>query len=131
MRRGDTGRKETGGGDGSEGDRSEGDGKEGDGSDWNEGVSSGGDRRWERKVMGNMLPGYTTAGQNATEGIRRKSYSEVATEGVRRRASVFVGESIVRKTETALNMGDDNRGNQRKRVEEIWVLAREDLYQYA
>ncbi|KAI0208344.1 23 kDa integral membrane protein [Lamellibrachia satsuma] len=30
----------------------------------------------------NMLPGDTTAGQNATEGIRRKSYSEVVIEGV-------------------------------------------------
>ena len=55
----------------------------------------------------NMLPGDRTAGQNATEGIRRKSYSEVVIEGVRRRARVFVGDSIVRKTDRALNKGDD------------------------
>ena len=42
--------------------------------------------------MDNMLRGDATAGQNATEGIRRKSYSEVVAEGVRRRAKVFVGQ---------------------------------------
>ena len=44
------------------------------------------------RVMDNMLRGDATAGQNATEGIRRKSYSEVVAEGVRRRAKVFVGQ---------------------------------------
>ena len=42
--------------------------------------------------MDNMLRGDATAGQNATEGIRHKSYSEVVAEGVRRRAKVFVGQ---------------------------------------
>ena len=60
----------------------------------------------ERK-MDNMLPDDTTAGQDATEGIRHKSYSEVVIEGVRRKARVFVGDSIVRKTDRALNKGDD------------------------
>ena len=54
-----------------------------------------------------MLPGDTTAGQNATEGIRRKSYSEVVIDRVRRRVRVFVRDSIVRKTERVLNRGDD------------------------
>ena len=35
------------------------------------------------KEMVNMLSVDTTAGQNATEGIRRKSYSKVLIEGVR------------------------------------------------
>ena len=52
-----------------------------------------------------VLPGDTTAGQNATEGIRRKSYSELVIEGVRRRARVFVGDSIVMKIDRALNKG--------------------------
>ena len=60
----------------------------------------------ERK-MDNMLPGDTTAGQNVTEGIRCKSYSEVVIEVVRRRSRVFVGDSIVRKTDRALNNWDD------------------------
>ena len=54
---------------------------------------------WE---MDNMLTGDTTAGHNATEGIRRKSYTKVVTEGVRRRASVFAGDFVVRKTDRAI-----------------------------
>ena len=59
----------------------------------------------EREVD-NMLPGDATAGQNATEGIRRKSYSEVVIEGVRRKARVVVGDSIVvRKIDRVLSQG--------------------------
>ena len=35
------------------------------------------------REMDNMLPGDTSAGQNVTERIRRKSYSEVLIERVR------------------------------------------------
>ena len=59
------------------------------------------------REMDNMLPGDTAEGQNATEGIRCKSYSELVIEEVRRRARVFVGDSIVRKTDRVLNRGDD------------------------
>ena len=41
------------------------------------------------------------------EVIHRKSYSEAVIEGVRKRARVFVGESIVKKTDRVLNKGDD------------------------
>ena len=37
----------------------------------------------------------------------RKSYSEVVIEGMRERARMFVGDSIVRKTDRDLNKGDD------------------------
>ena len=37
----------------------------------------------------------------------RKSYSEVVIEGVRERARMFVGDSIVRKTDRDLNKGVD------------------------
>ena len=47
------------------------------------------------REMDNTLPGDKAAGQNVTEGIRRKSYSEVVIEGVRRRARVFLGDLIV------------------------------------
>ena len=40
-------------------------------------------------LMGESLSGDTTAGQNATEGIRPESYSEVVIEEVRRRARVL------------------------------------------
>ena len=41
------------------------------------------------------------------EGIHRKSYSEAVIEGVKKRARVFVGDSIVWKTDIVLNKGDD------------------------
>ena len=41
------------------------------------------------------------------EGIQRKSYCEAVIDGVRKRARVFVGDSIVRKTDKVLNKGDD------------------------
>ena len=47
------------------------------------------------------------SGQNVMEGIERKSYSAAVIEGVRKRVRVFVGDSIVRKTDRVLNKGDD------------------------
>ena len=47
------------------------------------------------------------SGQNVMEGIERKSYSAAVIEGVRKRARVFVGDSIVRKTDRILNKGED------------------------
>ena len=66
-----------------------------------------GDMLMGEREMDNLLPGDTNAGQNTTEGILRKSYSEVATEVVRGRTRVIMGASIVRKTDTALNKVDD------------------------
>ena len=47
------------------------------------------------------------SGQNVMEGTERKSYSAAVIEGVRKRARVFVGDLIVRKTDSVLNKGDD------------------------
>ncbi|KAI0227875.1 hypothetical protein LSAT2_021635 [Lamellibrachia satsuma] len=41
------------------------------------------------------------------EGFERKSYSAAVIEGEKKRARVFVGDSIVRKTDRVLNKGDD------------------------
>ena len=57
--------------------------------------------------MENMPTSGMTAGQNKTEGNRCKSYSEVVTEGVTRKSSMFVGNSMIRKPDKALNIGDD------------------------
>ena len=65
------------------------------------------DRLMDGSEIDNSLPGDKTAGQNMTEGIQRKSYSDVVIEGVRRRARVCVGDSIVWKTDRVLNKGDD------------------------
>ena len=64
-----------------------------------------GDSLMSEREPDNSLPqSYKAAGQN---GIHRKSYSEAVIEGVRKKARVFVGDSIVRKTDTVLNKGDD------------------------
>ena len=95
-----------------------------------------GDMLMGEREMDNMLPGDTTAEQNATEGMRRKSYSEVVIEGVRTTARVFIGDSIARKTDRALNKEDDAvacfPGTKieaiTERVETLWVRAREVLF---
>ena len=124
---GETGGKEkgvgeTGGkgvGEGSSGDRREGEGSGGDGRENNrsEGEGSGRDKRreWGRQRSGKWgrqerevgETGGKGSGQNVMEGIERKSYSAAVIEGVRKRARVFVGDSIVRKTDRVLNKGDD------------------------
>ena len=59
------------------------------------------------KESGAKETGGKGSGQNVMEGIERKSYSAAVIEGVRKRARVFVGDSIVRKTDRVLNKGDD------------------------
>ena len=62
---------------------------------------------WEVGETGAKETGGKGSGQNVMEGIERKSYSAAVIEGVRKRARVFVGDSIVRKTDRVLNKGDD------------------------
>ena len=66
-----------------------------------------GDMLTGERETDNRLPSDKAAGQNGMEWIHRKSYSEAVIEGVRKRARVFVGDSIVRKTDRVLNKGDD------------------------
>ena len=64
-------------------------------------------KEWEVEETGAKETGGKGSGQNVMEGIERKSYSAAVIEGVRKRARVFVGDSIVRKTDRILNKGDD------------------------
>ena len=64
-------------------------------------------KEWEVGETGAKETGRKGSGQNVMEGIERKSYSAAVIEGVRKRARVFVGDSIVRKTDRVLNKGDD------------------------
>ena len=57
--------------------------------------------------MAALSPSDKAAWQNVIERMHRKSYSEAVIEWVRKRARVFVGDSIVRKTDRVLNKGDD------------------------
>ena len=67
-----------------------------------------GDRLMSEIEPDNSLPpSDKAAGQNVMEGIHRKNYSETVIDGVRKGARVFVGNSIVRKTDRVLNKGDD------------------------
>ena len=61
----------------------------------------------ERELDNSLSQSDKAAGQNVMEGIHRKSYSEAVIEGVRKRARVYVGDSIVRKTDRVLIKGDD------------------------
>ena len=64
-------------------------------------------KEWKVGETGAKETGGKGSGQNVMEGIERKSYSAAVIEGVRKRARVFVGDSIVRKTDRVLNKGDD------------------------
>ena len=64
-------------------------------------------KEWEVGETGAKETGGKGSGQNVMEGIERKSYSAAVIEGVRKRARVFVGDSIVRKTDRVLNKGED------------------------
>ena len=61
----------------------------------------------EREPENSMQPSDKAAGQNVMEKIHWKSYSEAAIEGVRKRGRVFMGDSIIRKTDRVLYKGDD------------------------
>ena len=56
-------------------------------------------KEWELGETGAKETGGKGSGQNVMEGIEQKSYSAAVIEGVRKRAKVFVGDSIVRKTD--------------------------------
>ena len=62
-------------------------------------------KEWEVGETGAKETGGKRSGQNVMEGIERKSYSAAVIEGVRKRARVFVGDSIVRKTDRVLKKG--------------------------
>ena len=40
-------------------------------------------------------------------GERRKKYSAAVIDGIKRKSRIFVGDSIVRKTDSRLNKGED------------------------
>ena len=41
------------------------------------------------------------------DGYRRKTYSAAVIEGFKRNSAIHVGDSIVRKTDSRLNKGED------------------------
>ena len=59
-------------------------------------------KRQEDSTEENRIAGWT--GQ---EGERRKSYSAAVIDGIKRNSRIYVGYSIVRKTDTILRKGED------------------------
>ena len=41
------------------------------------------------------------------DGVRRKSYSAAVIDGIKRNSTIYVGDSIVRKTDSTLNKDED------------------------
>ena len=46
-------------------------------------------------------------GMIGQEGERRKSYSAAVIDGIRRNTRIYVGDSIIRKTDSRLSKGED------------------------
>ena len=51
--------------------------------------------------------GTKIGGEMGQDGERRKKYSAAVIDGIKRKSRIFVGDSIVRKTDSRLNKGED------------------------
>ena len=45
--------------------------------------------------------------EKGQEGVRRKSYSAAVIDGIKRNSTIYLGDSIVRKTDSTLNKDED------------------------
>ena len=51
--------------------------------------------------------GTKIGGEMGQDGERRKKYSAAVIDGIKRKSRICVGDSIVRKTDSRLNKGED------------------------
>ena len=86
------------------------------------------EREREREPDNSTPPSDKAAGENVMEGIHRKIYSEAVIEGMRKKARVFVGDSIVRKTDRILNKGRHMRRSTYRKVNISWLLILQSLH---
>ena len=56
----------------------------------------------ERRADGTKI-----GGEMGQDGERRKKYSAAVIDGIKRKSRIFVGDSIIRKTDSRLNKGED------------------------
>ena len=68
--------------------------------------SRGGESDATKKEQENSTGENRTGGGIGQEGERRKSYSATVIDGIKRNSRIYVGESIVRKTDSRLNKGE-------------------------
>ena len=57
--------------------------------------------------QGNNTEDNRIGGRIGQEGERRKSYSAAVIDGIKRNTTIYVGDSIIRKTDSRLSKGED------------------------
>ena len=60
-----------------------------------------------KKGQENSTEDNQIGGRVGQEGERRKSYSAAVIDGIKRNTTIYVGDSIIRKTDSRLNKGED------------------------
>ena len=60
-----------------------------------------------KEGYGKKTDGTKIGGEIRQDGERKKTYSAAVIEGFKRNSAIYVGDSIVRKTESRLNKGED------------------------
>ena len=60
-----------------------------------------------KKGQENSTEDNQIGGRVGQEGERRKSYSAAVINGIKRNTTIYVGDSIIRKTDSRLNKGED------------------------
>ena len=60
-----------------------------------------------KEGQGKGTDGTKIGGEMGQDGERRKTYSVAVIDGFRRNSTIYVGDSIVRKTDTRLSKGKD------------------------
>ena len=60
-----------------------------------------------KKGQENSTEDNQIGGRFGQEGERRKSYSAAVIDGIKRNATIYVGDSIIRKTDSRLSKGED------------------------
>ena len=60
-----------------------------------------------KEGQGKGTDGTKIGGEMGQDGERRKTYSAAVIDGFKRNSTIYVGDSIVRKTDTRLSKGKD------------------------
>ena len=60
-----------------------------------------------KEVHEKRTDGTKIGGEMGQDGERRKKYSAAVIDGIKRNSRIFVGDSIVRKTDSRLSEGED------------------------
>ena len=60
-----------------------------------------------KEGYGKKTDGSKIGGDMGQDGERRKTYSAAVIDGFKRNSAIYVGDSIVRKTDSRLNKGED------------------------